>query len=77
MKPAFPHLFAVFSIAGSLAQVSVNINDNRAISNAQQQIATRLMRYYTPNALGTIPEKTSEEADGFQWFEMGFYCKKL
>jgi hypothetical protein len=77
MKLAITSLFAVCSIIGTFAQVSVNINDKSAVSNAQKQIAARLMRYYSPNTLGTIPEREADGPEGFQWFEMGFYCKAL
>lgn len=62
-------------ICGSFAQnAAVSIADVGALSVAQKGIAANLMSYYKPASLGTIPEKNSEGPDGFQWFEMGFYC---
>jgi hypothetical protein len=75
MKSVFPTLLVLFSTIGTWAQVSVNINDNKDVSNAQKQIAKVLMNYYKPNSVGSIPQKESEGPDGFQWFEMGFLCK--
>ena len=66
--------FLFFLMAVSYT-ASLNINDNRSITNAQKMIAKKLNSFYRPSIYGTIPEKTSEGPDGFQWFEMGFYCK--
>lgn len=75
MRNPVPALLTILLFSDSIIAPTVNINDNRAVSSAQKGIAGRLIRYYSPNSLGTIPEKTSNGADGFQWFEMGFYCK--
>jgi len=73
MKLPIPTLLALCSIIGTWAQAQIDINDKKQLSDAQKRIATRLMRYFTPNKYGTIPERESEGPDGFQWFEMGFY----
>ena len=77
MKLPIPTLLAICSIIGTWAQAQIDINDKKQLSDAQKRIATRLMRYFTPNKYGTIPERESEGPDGFQWFEMGFYCKTI
>ena len=59
-------------ITGSMA-VSFNVNDKTSIAAAQKGIAAKLMSYYSPSPLGTIPEKASEGPDGFQWYDMGIY----
>lgn len=56
---------------------SQSANDVGSLSVAQKGIAANLMSYYNSSSLGSIPEKTSEGPDGFQWFEMGFYCNKV
>jgi hypothetical protein len=59
----------VILLCGVLAQ---NTADNNAIAN--KGIAQNLMNYYRPSVLGTIRENDSQGPDGFQWFEMGFFC---
>ena len=63
-------LFVVL-VCGSLAQ---NTNDLDAIAAAHKGIAQNLMNYYKPSVLGTIPKQEGVGAEGFQWFEMGFFC---
>jgi len=75
MKSVFKSLLVLCSTIGTLAQVSVNINEKKDVSNAQKQIAINLMNYYKPNSVGSIPQSSSKGPDGFQWFEMGFFCK--
>jgi hypothetical protein len=66
----FLSLFVVL-VFGILAQ---NTNDLNAIAAAHKGIAQNLMNYYTPSVLGTIPKQEGLGAEGFQWFEMGFFC---
>ena len=54
---------------------SVDMTEKKSLTNAQKLIARKLNSFYKPSVSGTIRERISKGPEGFQWFEMGFYCK--
>jgi mannan endo-1,6-alpha-mannosidase len=71
-------LFKTSTIVGLLMTVlpfgqAVTVDPNSAsdVGQAVKKAAETMMKYYTPNSQGAIPENTASDASGMQWYESG------
>jgi mannan endo-1,6-alpha-mannosidase len=51
--------------------VTVDPSSASDVAQAVKKAAETVMKYYTPNSQGAIPENTASDASGMQWYESG------